>query len=50
LRGGSFNNNDNNLRCDDDNDNNRNNQNDNIGFRCCARVLPQELTASGQRT
>jgi hypothetical protein len=34
LRGGSWNNNDNNARASNRNDNDPNNQNDNIGLRC----------------
>lgn len=36
LRGGSWNNNDNNLRAANRNNNNPTNQNNNIGFRCAA--------------
>jgi hypothetical protein len=36
LRGGAWNNNQNNARCDARNRNNPNNSNDNIGFRVCA--------------
>ena len=36
LRGGAWNNNDNNARASSRNDNDPNNQNDNIGFRCVA--------------
>jgi len=36
LRGGSWNNNDNNLRVANRNNNNPNNSNNNIGFRCAA--------------
>lgn len=43
LRGGSFNNNNDNLRCANDNNNDRNNSNDNIGLRCCGPLGPQEL-------
>ncbi|MFZ5822103.1 MAG: hypothetical protein ACOYYJ_19605 [Chloroflexota bacterium] len=35
LRGGSFNNNDRNVRCAYRNNNDPNNRNDNIGFRLC---------------
>jgi hypothetical protein len=42
VRGGSFNNNDNNLRCDNDNNNTRDNANNNIGLRCCSPGWPQE--------
>jgi hypothetical protein len=42
LRGGSFNNNNDNLRCDNDNNNDRDNDNNNIGFRCCSPGLRQE--------
>ncbi|MFQ5627934.1 MAG: SUMF1/EgtB/PvdO family nonheme iron enzyme [bacterium] len=34
LRGGSWNNNPNNMRCANRNRNNPNNRNNNIGFRC----------------
>ncbi|MCU0692523.1 MAG: hypothetical protein MUF54_14075 [Polyangiaceae bacterium] len=34
IRGGNFNNNDNNLRAANRNDNNPDNHNHNIGFRC----------------
>jgi len=36
LRGGSWNNNDNNLRVANRNNNNPTNRNNNIGFRCAA--------------
>jgi len=36
LRGGSFNNNWNNVRAANRNNNNPDNRNDNIGFRCAA--------------
>jgi hypothetical protein len=39
LRGGSYNNEDRNLRCAIRNDNNPNNRNDNIGFRVVVRVV-----------
>jgi hypothetical protein len=39
LRGGSFANNENNLRCAARNRNNPNNRNDNVGFRVCASTF-----------
>ncbi|MCB0243024.1 MAG: SUMF1/EgtB/PvdO family nonheme iron enzyme [Anaerolineae bacterium] len=39
LRGGAFNNNENNVRCAARNRNNPNNRNDNIGFRVCASTF-----------
>ncbi len=42
LRGGSFNNNDNNLRSANRNNNNPTNQNNNIGFRCARLILKPE--------
>ncbi|MBL7803678.1 MAG: SUMF1/EgtB/PvdO family nonheme iron enzyme [Saprospiraceae bacterium] len=45
LRGGSWNNNDNNCRAANRNRNNRNNRNNNNGFRC-ARTSPK----GGKRT
>jgi formylglycine-generating enzyme required for sulfatase activity len=41
LRGGSFNNNDNNVRCAYRNYNNITNHNNNIGFRVCVPHLSQ---------
>jgi len=38
LRGGSFNNNQDNARCADRNRNNPDNRNNNIGFRVCLRT------------
>lgn len=45
LRGGSWNNNENNARASNRNNNNPNNQNDNIGFRCVA-AAPGVVSAS----
>jgi hypothetical protein len=39
LRGGSFNNSDNNLRCANRNDNNPTNRNNNVGFRLVAHGI-----------
>jgi hypothetical protein len=45
LRGGSWNNNDNNLRCSARNNNNPDNRNNNIGFRVVrAQSCPQNLS------
>jgi hypothetical protein len=41
LRGGSWNNNQQNLRCSARNNNHPNNRNNNVGFRVVRRLLPQ---------
>jgi hypothetical protein len=45
LRGGNWNNNDNNLRAANRNNNNPDNRNNNIGFRCAA---PPRIFLKGQ--
>ncbi len=48
LRGGAFNNNDNNLRADNRNNNNPTNENNNIGFRVASSPsLPVRATGAG---
>jgi hypothetical protein len=46
LRGGAWNNNEDNLRVSNRNRNNPSNRNNNIGFRC-ARSLPEEASLAG---
>jgi formylglycine-generating enzyme required for sulfatase activity len=45
LRGGAFNNNDNNLRCAYRNDNDPDNRNNNIGFRVVLSTLSDSRMA-----
>jgi len=47
LRGGSFNNNANNLRCANRNSNHPENRNNNLGFRCVCRCPAVVLARSG---
>ena len=42
LRGGAFNNNDNNVRCANRNRNNPDNRNNNIGFRVVASTFSED--------
>jgi formylglycine-generating enzyme required for sulfatase activity len=45
LRGGSWNNNDNNLRVSNRNNNDPTNTNNNVGFRCVSMLLNQWIPA-----
>ncbi|MCL4862592.1 MAG: hypothetical protein KJZ93_24485 [Caldilineaceae bacterium] len=49
VRGGSWNNNDNNVRCAVRNRNNSNNRNDNIGFRVMSHGFTPALMAAPSR-